>query len=61
MKMRVLFEFIQCVTLDVYKTIGVLPRYFALLARARRRYLRLALVEAERLDRIRNPAKYLGK
>jgi len=57
----VLLEFIRCVALDVFKTIRTLPRYIALIMRERRRQARLAQIEAERLDRIRNPLKYLGR
>jgi HD-like signal output (HDOD) protein len=37
------------------------PHSVALALRQKRRQLALNLLEAERLDRIRNPSKYLGK
>jgi len=40
---------------------GRLPYSVALALKQRRRQFALNLIEAERLDRIRNPSKYLGK
>lgn len=39
----------------------LLPWWFARLLRRKRLQLALNALEAERLDRIRHPAKYLGK
>lgn len=38
-----------------------LPRTVALVVQLRRLHNKQCLVESERLDRIRNPSKYLGK
>jgi hypothetical protein len=38
-----------------------LPSFFAKVFRHRRRQFALNALEAERLDRIRNPSKYLGR
>ena len=46
---------------DAAHAIWRLPRYVAVSLNRRRREMRMSLRESERLDRIRNPAKYLGK
>ena len=57
----VVLEFLRCLALDAGKTIRALPRYTRHVLREKRRQARLAEFEAERLDRIRNPSRYLGK
>ncbi len=56
-----LFKFIRCAALDVFETLRSLPHYITVVQRAKRRQVRLLALEEERLDRIRNPAKYLGR
>jgi hypothetical protein len=43
------------------KLAWLLPQSLALALKQRRRQIVLNELEAERLDRIRNPSKYLGK
>ncbi len=51
-----------CVTiLHLIKQAWLLPRSLANAGKDRRRRIVLDELEAERLDRIRNPWKYLGK
>jgi hypothetical protein len=51
-----------CLTLiQLVKQAWLLPQSFAIAARQRRRQTVLNELEAERLDRIRNPSKYRGK
>jgi len=45
----------------LFKRAWLLPHAVAVGLDQRRRRLALTLIEAERLDRIRNPSKYLGK
>jgi hypothetical protein len=45
----------------VAKQAWLLPRSFSIATRLRRRQVARNEFEAERLDRIRNPSKYLGK
>lgn len=47
--------------LQLLKQIWFLPRSIASSARQQRQWLARNKLEAERLDRIRNPDKYLGK
>ena len=47
--------------LQLFKQVWALPESVAVATRQRRRQAVLNEREAERLDRIRNPAKYLGK
>jgi hypothetical protein len=47
--------------LQLAKQIGLLPQSVANAVNQRRRQAVLNELEAERLDRIRNPLKYLGK
>ena len=51
-----------CLTIiHLVKQAWLLPQSVAMAVKQRRRQLVLNGVEAERLDRIRNPSKYLGK
>ena len=51
-----------CLTIiELVKQAGRLPQTIANAARQRRRQTVLNVCEVERLDRIRNPSKYLGK
>ena len=51
-----------CMTIILLvKQAWLLPQSFALAAKQRRRQMVLDELEAERLDRIRNPSKYRGK
>jgi hypothetical protein len=53
---------IICLTIiHLFKQAWLLPRSLANAGKDRRRQIVLDELEAERLDRIRNPAKYLGK
>jgi hypothetical protein len=47
--------------LHLVKQVGLLPQSVANAVNQRRRQAVLNELEAERLDRIRNPLKYLGK
>jgi hypothetical protein len=48
-------------TAGLFKQAWLLPHAVAVALKQRRRQFALRLFEAERLDRIRNPSKYLGK
>jgi hypothetical protein len=48
-------------TIGLFKQAWLLPHSVAVALKQRRRQFALNLLEAERLDRIRNPSKYLGK
>jgi hypothetical protein len=51
-----------CLTIiRLVKQAWLLPNSIANVGRQRRRQIVLEKLEAERLDRIRNPSKYLGK
>jgi hypothetical protein len=51
-----------CLTiLQLVKQVWLLPQSVANAVKQRRRQIVLNELEAERLDRIRNPSKYLGK
>ena len=51
-----------CLTIiQLVKQAWLLPQSVAIAVKQRRRQNVLDEVEAERLDRIRNPSKYLGK
>ena len=51
-----------CLTiLQLVKQVWLLPQSVANAVQQRRRQIVLNELEAERLDRIRNPLKYLGK
>jgi hypothetical protein len=58
--MRVL-KFVFQGTASLLKQAWLLPHSVAAALRQRRRQFALNALEAERLDRIRNPSKYLGK
>jgi hypothetical protein len=47
--------------IDLAKFTWSLPHIVAAVLKRRRRQVVLDALEAERLDRIRNPSKYLGK
>ncbi len=46
---------------DLFKGLWLLPHTLAVALEQRRQRFALDALEAERLDRIRNPGKYLGK
>jgi hypothetical protein len=46
---------------SLLKRVWLLPHTLAVALRKRQRQFALNALEAERLDRIRNPSKYLGK
>lgn len=48
-------------TVGFFKQACQLPHAVAVALKQRRRQFALGALEAERLDRIRNPSKYLGK
>ena len=48
-------------TVGLFQQAWLLPQSVAAALKQRRRQFALNLLEAERLDRIRNPSKYLGK
>lgn len=51
-----------CMTIiQLIRQLGLLPQSIVSAAKQRRRRLAQNELEAERLDRIRNPSKYLGK
>jgi len=45
----------------MFQQAWLFPRWVLLVLRQRRRQFALNALEAERLDRIRHPSKYLGK
>ena len=55
------FKRIRERTFGYFKQALGLPSFFANALRHRRRQFALNAIEAERLDRIRNPSKYLGR
>ena len=54
-------KLIYLTIVQLVKQAWLLPQTFANAAKQRRRQVVLNEHEAERLDRIRNPSKYLGK
>jgi hypothetical protein len=48
-------------TAGLFKQAWLFPHAVAVAAQQRRRQFALDVLEAERIDRIRNPSKYLGK
>ena len=48
-------------TIGLFRQALLLPQSVAVALRRRRRQFALNALEAERLDRIRHPSKYLGK
>jgi len=55
------FKFIGLALVQLVKQIWKLPQSIANALKRRRRQIAFNEYEAERLDRIRNPSKYLGK
>ena len=58
--MRML-RYIGQMTVGLFRRAWLLPQAVAAALEQRRRQFALNVLEAERLDRIRNPSKYLGK
>jgi hypothetical protein len=56
-----MLKFICTKLAQVLQQVWLLPRTIANAFEERRRQAALDVDEAERLDRIRNPSKYLGK
>jgi hypothetical protein len=56
-----LLKLICQTTVDLLQQVWLFPHSVAAFFNQRRRQIALGLLEAERLDRIRNPSKYLGK
>ena len=54
-------KFIFQTTVGFFKQAWLFPHSFAVARTQRRQRFALDEIEAERLDRIRNPSKYLGK
>jgi hypothetical protein len=54
-------KFICQTTFGLFKQAWLLPSTLSVALRQRRQENALNALEAERLDRIRNPSKYLGK
>ena len=48
-------------TIGLFRQAWLFPHSVAVALKQRRRQFALNVLEAERLDRIRNPSKYLGK
>jgi hypothetical protein len=48
-------------TVSLFKQAWLFPHSIATALKQRRRQFALNALEAERLDRIRNPSRYLGK
>lgn len=55
------FKLICRTTFGFFKNAALLPQAVAVALQRRRRRFAFNVSEAERLDRIRNPSKYLGK
>ena len=56
-----ILKFIRLAIIQLAKQVWLLPRAIAMAVPQLRRQTVLEALEAERLDRIRNPSKYLGK
>jgi hypothetical protein len=56
-----LLKLIGQTTVGLFKQAWLFPHSVAVALRQRRRQFALNALEVERLDRIRNPSKYLGK
>ncbi len=54
-------KFICRTTVGFFREVWLLPHSVAVALQQRRRRFALNIIEAERLDRIRNPSKYRGK
>jgi hypothetical protein len=59
--MKKVFNSICQTTSGLFKQAWGFPHYVAVSLKQRRRQFALDILEVERLDRIRNPSKYLGK
>lgn len=57
LKFKLIFQAI----LNLGHQVRLFPRSVAIAIKQRRQQIALDAAEAERLDRIRNPSKYLGK
>jgi hypothetical protein len=56
-----LLKFICLAVVQFAKQVWLLPQSIAMAVKHKRRWMDRNKLEAERLDRIRNPEKYLGK
>jgi hypothetical protein len=56
-----LLKLLSLTIIQLAKQVWLLPHTLALGVQQRRRQVALDEIEAERLDRIRHPSKYLGK
>ncbi len=56
-----LLKYIWLTFLQLARQVWLLPQSFANASKQRQHQLELNALEVERLDRIRNPAKYRGK
>jgi len=56
-----MLKFICMTIIQLIKQVWLLPQTFVNAVKQRRRQMVQNELEAERLDRIRNPSKYLGK
>ena len=56
-----MLKFICRTTVGFFKEAWLFPHSVAVALKQRRRRFALNILEAERLDRIRNPSKYRGK
>ena len=56
-----ILKFICLTIIQLAKQVWLLPQAIAMAVQQWRRQTVLEALEAERLDRIRNPSKYLGK
>jgi hypothetical protein len=56
-----MLKFICRTTVGLFKEVWLFPHSVAVALKQRRRRFALNIIEAERLDRIRNPSKYRGK
>jgi len=59
--MKQVFKFICQTTSGLFKQAWRFPQSVEAALKQRRRQFALNVLEVERLDRIRNPSKYLGK
>jgi len=56
-----MLKFICRTTVGLFKEVWLFPHSVAVALKQRRRRFALNIIEAERLDRIRNPSKYVGR
>lgn len=61
MQILQILKLVCLITASLIRQAFYLPKEFAIALKQRRRRTTLDEHEAERLDRIRNPSKYLGK